>query len=160
MHGVEKTWADIRVGDFIREARTGVIWKVAAGKEGFWGLQNREGETKILPAPPADAVVTKMFLTEAELEEILERDFGAELHAVWQQGDGAYTCQPFNDLKPRDMISHIIMMHRHHAGVAGSKSARQLIEMHDEMHADPVLSSRWIPHIHSDRFNKEALAWT
>lgn len=153
------TWADVRVGSYIQDL-TGSVWKVINRKEGFWGLQNRAGEKKILTAPPADKTVKVMYLTQGEIEAKLVEDLGAEVHSWKLEGQRVLTCKPFNGLRIDMMRSHLWLMH----GVpstsvnlpgqpAGMNSKKALIECHDHKHANPH-PERWTPHVHEDQMKE------
>lgn len=151
MYGLEQRWDRVRVGTYIRQHGTGVVWRVDAENATHVGMRNRQGEELILPRPPAAAPVTIMFLDEDELMTMLAEQLGGVVEAEKYDGQQIWTCRPFDDLKPRDMIAHIQLMHGHHAGVAGIKGKNQLIDWHNEMHADEALRERWLPHVHDNR---------
>ena len=149
------TWGDVKIGSYIR-SKDGVVWKVEHHKPGspaFWGMRKRDGETKILPAPPATAPVDIMYLNMSEAEAQLRDELGAEVFAEKYDGEGVWRCPPFNSKRIPEMKFHLELLH----GVAvksvndpgqpaGMNSKKALIECHDAQHADP--GPRWTPHIH------------
>lgn len=153
MQASSATWADVKVGSHIKD-RNGEAWKVVKSKSGFWGIQNRSGVQKIIPAPAADRAVQIMYLTQAELESMLIETLGAETHSWKLAGQTIYTTKPFEPLRIEEMKSHLWLMH----GVptisvndpgqpAGMNSKKALIECHAAKHLKPH-KERWTPHVH------------
>lgn len=153
MYAKRETWANVSKGKIIK-SREGELWKVEQSKPGFWGLRNRAGETKILPAPKPAAAVDIMYLTQAECEAQLRDDLGAELYEVLYDDKGVWQCLPFEDRRIEEMKSHLLIMHgvssesANDPGIsAGMNSKKALIECHNAQHADP--GPRYTPHIHT-----------
>lgn len=153
MQPAPSTWSEVKIGTYILDLN-GVTWKVIARKDGFWGIKDRDGVKKIIPAPAADRPVQVLYLTQNELESMLIETLGAETHSWRLEGQTIYTTQPFAPLRIEQMRSHLWLMHGVPAisvndpgNPAGMNSKKALIECHDSKHLAPH-KDRWTPHVH------------
>jgi hypothetical protein len=153
LHPIRKTWADVKVGSYIR-AKDGVDWKVTAAKDGFWGLVSRAGESKILPAPKPTAPVDVLYLTPKELETALQETLGAEFTGELADGADIWQCPPWEGRNLTEMKSHLLFFHgissvsANDPGVsAGMNSKKALTECHEETHRKP--GRLHTPHVHT-----------
>lgn len=155
MQAKEATWADVHQGIIVQDLN-GRAWKVVLEKSSHLGLQDRDGEQKIIKRPPPDKIVNIMYLTQVELEAILVEQLGAEVEA-WKSCEARiFTCKPFNDLNLIQMKSHLWLLHgvpsvsvNDPGNSAGMNSKKALIECHDAKHAEPD-PERWTPHVHEN----------
>lgn len=145
----EATWAEVKRGSFIKD-KNGMMWKVVHVKPGFYGVQNKAGEQHILKDKRPHDPVDIMYLSQKELINILETDFGAETHSIKESGHRVYITQRLGTA-PADIRSHLMLMHGEYS--VDVKSAKALNEMHEELHHRKK-QTRWIPHIHKDRLPK------
>lgn len=150
------TWGQVRTDMHIQD-KNGKPWKVVAGNDTHVGLVDRDGEELILPRPVATAPVGIYYLTQAELEDQIREQLGGTVQAIKRHDDSIFICRRFDAMMTQEMISHITLMHRVYVGsngkgLAGTKTAKQLTECHDELHENP--DHKWVPHIHEDRLNR------
>lgn len=164
-----KTWIEVRVGTYIQD-KAGVVWKVEHSKPGFWGMRNRAGDTKIVDVAALgirpDSPVNIMFLDQAEVEQILTEEMGAELMGLKYEGQSMFYCPPFEELRLEEMKAHVFHFHGASAvsvndpgQPAGMNSKKALIECHEALTKNP--GRIWTPHIHtnkSDQLKAEVFA--
>lgn len=154
------TWAEVKMGTYILDLN-GHAWKVIARKEGFWGIKDRDGIKKIIPAPAPGHAVQILYLTQDELETMLIKTLGAETHSWKLAGSNIYTTIPFDSRPISDMRSHLWLMH----GVpsisandpgksAGMTNKKALIECHVASHLKPH-KDHWMPHVHITRESED-----
>lgn len=158
MQARETVWGEVKIGSFIKDL-TGKTWKVIARKPGYWGLQDKGGDKKIIKAPAEEKPVAMLYLTRKELQAMLVEQLGAEFVAEQYDGENIFRCQPFDSMPIQQMKGHLLIMH----GVssksvndpgksAGMSTKKQLIFCHDEHHKKP--GPRWTAHIHSDQITE------
>lgn len=159
MHPIRRTWAEVKIGSYIR-AKDGVDWKVTAAKDGFWGLKSRIGESKILPAPAPSAPVDILYLTPTELENTLVETLGADYMGEIAPGAEIWTCPPWEGKRIQEMKTHLMMFHGISATSvndpgqsAGMNSKKALTECHEETTRNP--GRLHTPHVHTNNIKEQ-----
>lgn len=150
----DRTWAEVKKGSFVL-SKKGVTWKVVRENSTHFGLQNRCGETEILPKPAGHLPAKIFYLTEAELVAMLVEQLGAELTDFKETGSNIFISRPWGEMKIQEMKSHLFLMHGVSAksvndpgNPAGMNSKKALTECHDHHHVKP--GDRWTPHVHDE----------
>lgn len=134
-------WSQLHVGAYVRSTIAGGpgrVWKVTAGKDGWFRIVDRDGEERSLEPQPADTPVTLMVPREEEAVENLIRGLDAEVMGIHQKGNCCWTVQPWRSSGQgcmSDARAHLKMFH----GVYTEdvKSTTGLTEVHESDHANP-----------------------
>lgn len=133
----EGRWHEVAPGAYILDRDGATVWKVVAertqdGQE-LVLLEQRDGTRRVVVRPGSFEPVTFMLRTLEETEAMVAERLGATLLARAEKGK-VVQCVPVPPKSKGDHHSHFFFFHGVVLG-QDHHTAKQLAEMHEDMHA-------------------------
>lgn len=132
-------WGDVRVGMYVRDPG-GTTWRVDHQRDGHFGVQNAQGERKILPPVPPSTPVTLMVPDDFEAARQVVAQLGGQEIAGYDHEGRSWVCP---SPSPGDREYWSDHLARFHGLFADQRTpAHQLTWLHQEAAATT-------PHTHA-----------
>ncbi len=127
-------WHEVGPTAYILDPDGETIWRVRAERPGEVLLEQRDGTRRVVRRPDAFTPVTFMRRTQEECEQMLAEQLGATLEARREPGFKLFDCPPVNPKEQSNLRSHLFVFHGVYVG--DIKGAKNLAEVHSDLHAD------------------------